>query len=152
MERSTAEVLDRLLNVGGRIWRFVRNATVIAIAIGIVAGAGFLVMEYLHSQQVARITVAVSNSCAIPDHPLEIRIANRSSKIVENTVFYIEARIPGHSSDLVTDGRRSTDRIIKPGEEHKVCWKLPPLKYDLVAETLTSLVWSAKWIDPTFAK
>lgn len=81
--------------------------------------------------------VEAGNRCS-ESHPIYTRITNESSRTVEEVRFSFRARVPQHSMGLIDwpASRRSTDRILQPGESVEFCWGLSKLNTSANPSTL----------------
>ena len=116
-------------SVGRRIWKFIRNTVATIIGLLVLWGIVAYAIHLRHEMEVAKVTINLQHKgrCTEAEYPLEINISNDAKKIINETRFYISARTPGYSTDLVSTGYRTWDRIIKPGEKRGTCWGFPRL-------------------------
>src|SRR5262245_34400240 len=142
---------EKEISVGLRIWRFVRNTILLLVAAGVITGLVMFGIYQAEQRQIERVSFnVVAGLCKdSPLHPLGIGIVNKSSKTVHEVSFYIVARRPGYSSDLVSGGYHSWDRIIPPGEGEAACWAYPDLRGSAAVDK-SALEWSVRRVHVRF--
>lgn len=84
----------------------------------------FVAQKNSPSAQKERVKVVIDsnlfNDCPL-DHPLLVTMTNNSDWTIENLSFHLSVYREGHSTDLSTDNRAMTDKIIYPGESYTKC-------------------------------
>lgn len=75
------------------------------------------------------ILVAPNSPCADPAYPVMVGVVNKSDRTIERIFFRLEARIKGHSTNVLSFETYDSDRIIKPSESFGNCWRVPAFDY-----------------------
>lgn len=80
-----------------------------------------------------RVTVSYDSKSLYPDYPLHIFIVNNGTKTVTKMGWYISAREPGHSENLINSSfepyRFESDLILEPKSSSNLYYKLPKPRY-----------------------
>jgi hypothetical protein len=136
---------DALLKFLETIWR----AIVIAFAL-ILASALFVVLAIIWENanrppslsEVVRATVKEDRKvCNDANFPLLVAFDNPSERSVENINFKIEAREPGHSTDLSSElVSWESDQIIPPKSIGRSCWSKPEMKQEVAGPIAYSII------------
>lgn len=77
-----------------------------------------------------KVTIQISfapASCG-EGYPLNIGFINGSSKTVNEINWSIEGYLPGYSENALEYSSEKSDKILKPGEQFFLCYKVPNIK------------------------
>jgi hypothetical protein len=114
------------------LFRFPKQTFIlIGVFIGICLLIGYFLI-YVPEQKRKAIEDSVSiiltydsKFCGM-EYPLYVEIVNGSNKTIERVTWYLNAYIPGYSTDLSGyNNDYSNDKILKPTEKWSTCYKLP---------------------------
>jgi hypothetical protein len=108
---------------------------------------------YTNDRHVPNVMVTVNaqdRGCTDPQYPIAVELENKSGRTVERVSFYLVAKRPGRSSNLVSGGQRSSDHILAPGQKIGLCFREPQLS-EAVEDPRKNLEWSHDIKIVTFA-
>jgi hypothetical protein len=140
-------VLER--SVGLQIWRFFRNTLLVIVGLVVLGALAGGAVAGWYWWRLSRVTVTLKQQvgCAA-DFPLNVTIYNGHWSPVHKTYFVLRARAPGYSTDVVSDGYRSWDKIIEPYKRESACWAYPGVQAR--ESDKSKLEWSVELRDVTF--
>jgi hypothetical protein len=122
-------------------WTLVVVAALVGIA-AVVAGGLYGFRWYTHERHAAKVQFIVEydqKKCAEP-FPLHIIVGNLSGRTINKVSFWVEARKPGHSTNLTKFDTHSDDKIIPPEQGWGICWRLPQLTEKVDPQTLQWMI------------
>jgi hypothetical protein len=106
----------------------------IVVILAIVGVSSTLVYKYITEtipSEKVEITIKYNKKvCTDKKFPLYIQIRNNSNKTIVKTYFDVGIKLKGRSSDLKEYSYQdySDDKIIKPNNTYKNCWRMPKFK------------------------
>jgi hypothetical protein len=83
--------------------------------------------------------------CAGSEFPIFVGFINKSSRTIESLVIEVNARLPEHSTNILTYGSRvEMDRIIEPGAGYGSCWRFSVRDEYRTDPQITKAIYSGK--------
>jgi len=130
---QTNETAEAILIILKRIMKWIGVSALGVGLLGAIVAGGVAGYEYITvtmpKKQIA-ITVDVSQKICTDDKwPVFVGVVNNSSKTLTNVTVYLNAFVPGHSTNHAgASSKASSDKILKPKEGYGSCWS-PGLAY-----------------------
>ena len=132
-------------------WLLIAIATLVAV-IAIAYGVYQANHWFTYDRHVSKIKITVNADkelCKEDDYPIFVAFENNSTRTINEISFSLVGRVKGRSSGI-TNAYLSSDSIVKPGEEFRLCWSAAKLTKQI--SNPRSLEWSVYGVFYTFAE
>ncbi|MGF9764608.1 hypothetical protein AAII07_56955 [Microvirga sp. 0TCS3.31] len=148
------DFVDQFRRLARLLFKWALIAVIVVAGLTGATAAGLYGYEwwtYDRHRALVEVSATTDARCDEPQFPIMVRIANNSTKAIENTRLELVAKRPGRSSDVTKPySSMENDHIIPPGRKLWIC-AMDEFVDDAKSEDPRKLEWSAYLVSVTFA-
>jgi hypothetical protein len=151
---NPTEIAEAFLLVVKRIAKWLTFGMIGLVAlVGLIWGGVVLYQYVTHDLPASEVKATVvfdKGTCPNESHPMAIKITNGSARVVMHARVYLNAFLPGRSTNFADYKAYESDLIIAPGRTGTLCWlpvMSPSAPKDLKWQ---NLYWGVSTVSLTF--